>query len=315
MQLRELGEFDLIRRIKRAVARAGGDGPAVALGMGDDAALLRLRSGEELAVSTDGFVEGVHFRADTESPTTLGRRCYAAALSDLAAMGARPLGVVVALAAPPELPVAWVDRWLRGLLRGAVDWEAPLVGGNLARASEISFTATVHGAVPRRGSLLRSAARPGDRVFVTGELGRSALDWARAEAGRGPRRHVPTPRLRAGMALRRLRERGACVDVSDGVVGDLGHILRASGVGAELDTDRLPRPRGFAAACRALGKEPMRLLTAGGEDYELLFTTRANAPNETTLTRRLGVRVSEIGRITSGRGLRGLDGVAGFTHF
>lgn len=315
MQLRELGEFDLIRRIKRAVARGGGEGPAVALGMGDDAALLRLRSNEELAVSTDAFVEGVHFRAEIDSPTILGRRSYAAALSDLAAMGARPLGVVVALAAPPDLSVAWVDRWLRGLLRGAVDWKAPLVGGNLARASEISFTATVHGAVPKRRGLLRSDAKPGDRVYVTGELGRSALDFARADAGKGMRKHVPTPRLVAGQKLRGLPGRGACVDISDGIGADLGHLLRASQVGAELVSERLPRPRGFDAACRALGVNPQTLLAAGGEDYELLFTLRGKPLSEETLSRRLGVRVTQVGRITRERGLRGLEQIPGFTHF
>ncbi len=315
MQLRELGEFDLIRRIKRAVARSGGSGPAVELGMGDDAALLRLRAGEVLAVSTDAFVEGVHFRNDTETPTSVGRRGYAAALSDLAAMGARPLGVVVALAAPPTLSVAWVDRWLRGLLRGAVDWDAPLVGGNLTRADQISFTVTVHGAVPRRGALLRSSAKPGDRVYVTGELGRRALDLAQVASGQRRRRHVPTPRLDAGRRLRALAGRGACVDLSDGLVGDLGHILRASRVGAELDLARVPRPRGFDAACRALGADPETLLVAGGEDYELLFTLRGKPLSEPALSRRLGVRASEVGRITRGSRLRGLEAVVGFRHF
>ncbi len=315
MQIRELGEFGLIRRIKKAVTRAGGNGPAVVLGMGDDAALLRLRAGEELAVSTDAFVEGAHFLRDTESPMTLGRRTSAAALSDLAAMGARPLGVVVALAAPPELPVAWVDSWLRGLLRVATDWSAPLVGGNLARAGEISFTVTVHGAVPRRRGLLRSAAKPGDRIYVTGELGRSALDLARAEAGQRPRKHIPTPRLEAGQKLRTLSGHGACIDVSDGVAGDLEHILQASRVGASVDLDRLPRPRGFLAACRTLGVDPDKLLVAGGEDYELLFTMRGKTRSEAGLERLLGVRVTELGRISRKLGLRGLERVVGFTHF
>ena len=147
MQLGDLGEFALIERIKRATARRGGAGKAVALGMGDDAALLRLRRGELLAVSTDAAVCDVHFRLQSEAPSSIGLRMLAAALSDLAAMGARPLGVVIALAAPPTTPVAWVDQWLRGLLRGAERWQAPLVGGNLTRARDLSFTTTVHGAL------------------------------------------------------------------------------------------------------------------------------------------------------------------------
>ena len=285
------------------------------LGIGDDAALLRLRAGDDLAVSTDALVEDVHFRFASETPRAIGRRALAAALSDLAAMGARPLAVVAALAAPPTLPLAHAEGIVRGIVDGARRWDAPLVGGNVARAKQTSLTLTVLGAVRRGRALTRAGARPGDRIFVTGTLGGAALAVARA--ARGARvRIAPEPRLAAGLALARLLGVGACIDVSDGLVADLGHLLRASRVGAQIDPARVPRPAGFAAACRRAGADPERLALAGGEDYELLFTLRSRlAP--AALQRRLGVRVAEIGAITRVRGLRGLPaaGQTGWTHF
>jgi thiamine-monophosphate kinase len=143
----------------------------------------------------------------------------------------------------------------------------------------------------------------GDRLLVTGTLGRSALELARAERRRVPIRRVPEPRLDAGRALTELATTGACIDVSDGLLADLRHVLEASGVGADLDLARVPRPRGFGAACVSLGQDPTRLLLAGGEDYELLFTMRPAGPAVAALTRRLKAPVSELGFVTP-RGLR-----------
>jgi len=317
----DLGEFALIARIERALRRARATGgPAVALGIGDDAALLRVRPGEQVAVSTDALVESVHFRWDAESPESIGRRALAAALSDLAAMGARPLGVVVALAAPPGLALARVDGLVRGMASLARRCGAPLVGGNVTRARDTALALTAIGAVRRGRALRRDAARPGDRVFVTGTLGGAALAVARAARGAGRARRrgpAPEPRLAAGRALAALRGAGACIDVSDGLLADLGHVLAASRVGATIDPARVPRPPGFARACAALGLDPERLALAGGEDYELCFTLRRGAPGEAALARRLGVRVTEIGRIEPRRGLRGAPGagVPGWTHF
>ena len=315
MKLRDIGEFGLIDRIERAVRRAG-RADAVVLGIGDDAALLRVRAGEDLAVSTDAFVEDVHFRFANEAPRAIGRRALAAALSDLAAMGARPIGVVAALAAPPALPVDTAEGIMRGLLDGARRWHAPLVGGNVTRAKQTSLTLTVLGAVRRGHALTRADARPGDRLFVTGTLGGAALAIAKAECGARVRL-APDPRLAAGQALARIRAVGACIDVSDGLVADLGHLLRASGVGADLDPARVPRPARFAAACARVGADPLRLTLAGGEDYELLFTLRSGAMAASSLRQRLGVAVTEIGTITRRRGLRGLSRgtLRGFTHF
>ena len=311
MRVRDVGEVALIDRIERAVRRAGRARDLV-LGIGDDAAVLRLRRGEDLVASTDACVEGVHFRFDWEPAPAIGRRALAAALSDLAAMGARPLGVLTALAAPPSLPLARADGLTRGLVAGARRFRVPLVGGNVTRARQTSLTVTVLGAVARDRALRRDAARPGDGIFVTGTLGGAALAVARAARG-APRRHQPEPRLTAGRALARLREAGACIDVSDGLVADLRHVLRASRVGAEIDPARVPVPRGFAAACARAGADPRRLALAGGEDYELLFTLRREV---TGLAQRLGVAVTEIGVVTRVAGLRGVPrALAGFTHF
>jgi thiamine-monophosphate kinase len=299
MTLRELGEFGLIERIARAAAPGarGARGAGVALGIGDDAALLRLRAGEELAISTDACFESVHFRLRSESPRTLGRRALAASLSDLAAMGARPLGCLLALAAPGALPVRTAEALVAGVLDEGRRHGCPLVGGNLSRARELSLTLTVVGAVARGRGLRRGAARAGDRVFVTGTLGGAALERARAERGRGRIRRVPLPRLRAGRALARLPGRISCIDVSDGLAADLAQLLAGRPLAAEIDTARLPVPRGFRAACARAGLDPEALASGGGEDYELLFTVGPRARSAAWLARRLGVRVTEIGRV------------------
>ncbi|MCG8588784.1 MAG: thiamine-phosphate kinase [Proteobacteria bacterium] len=312
----DAGEFSLIERIARRARTVSA--PGVRLGIGDDAALLRLPAGRELVVTSDALVEGVHFRLDNQAPAAIGRRALAVNLSDLAAMGAKPVGFTLALQAPASLPLRRFDGLLAGLVRGAAEWECPLVGGNLARARELSLAVTALGSVVRGRALRRGAARPGDRLFVTGRLGVAALARARAERSGGRLRHQPTPRLAAGRALARLAEAGACIDLSDGLRADLGHLLAASRAGARVDYSAIPRPRGYEAACRSLGLDPQESLVAGGEDYELLFTTRARGPGVAALARRLGVAVTEIGAITRRTGLRGLPltrGAGGWTHF
>jgi len=317
VRLGDLGEFGLIERIERAVARSGVRSAAVVLGIGDDAAILRARRGEDVVVTTDALVEGVHFRFATQSPRAIGRRALAVNLSDLAAMGARPLGCLLALAAPPELPLRTLDGVLAGMLREAARHGCPLVGGNVARARETSLVITALGAVARGRALTRRGARAGDRILVTGTLGGAALELARAERGAGTLRRVPTPRLAAGRALARVRGVGACIDVSDGLEADLAHLLEPAGLTALLDPGRIPQPPGFQAACRRLGLDPDALARGGGEDYELLFTVRPGAPSAAALARRLGVPVSEIGRAV--RPTRGRQGHAapprGYRHF
>jgi thiamine-monophosphate kinase len=319
VQLREVGEFGLIARIERLARGVRGRG--VELGIGDDAALLRPRRGENVVLTTDASVEGVHFRFGAEPPARIGRRALLANLSDLAAMGARPWAFSVALAAPPGLEAAVALALVRGAVAEGAAHGCPLVGGNVTRAPRTSLTIAALGTVRAGRELRRSAARAGDRLLVTGTLGAAALDRRRAAAGDGRLRRRPIARVAAGLALARLPGAGACIDLSDGLLADLRHLCAASKVGAELDFAALPRPAGFAAACRGVGADPAALLLAGGEDYELLFTVRPGAPAAPALARRLAVPVREIGRITAGRRVRvrggsgRTRGAGGFRHF
>jgi thiamine-monophosphate kinase len=301
MKVGALGEFGLIERIARIARSHHGDW--VVRGIGDDAAVLRPRAGQDLVLTTDAMVEGVHFRWRTSRPIVVGRRLLAANLSDLAATGARPRGCLLSIQTPVSLPVERLLGVVRGLAQDGARLGCPLIGGNVARAEQTSFSLSVAGSVRRGRALSRGRARVGDRLFVTGTLGRSALELARAERRHVPIRRVPEPRLEAGRALTELATTGACIDVSDGLLADLRHVLEASEVGADLDLARVPRPRGFAAACVSLGQDPTRLLLAGGEDYELLFSMRPACPTPSALTRRLKAPVSELGVLTP-RGLR-----------
>jgi thiamine-monophosphate kinase len=208
------------------------------------------------------------------------------------------------------------------LIAGVIDEAArhacPLVGGNLSRAASCSLTFTVVGGVPRGRALRRGRVRAGDRLFVTGVLGAGALARLRADRSGTELRHLPTPRLAAGRALARLAETSGCLDLSDGLSTDLAHLLEGTGLGARVDAAALPRPRGFDRACRRLGVDPLRLLCAGGEDYELLFALRdrpgsrvgpgAGRPRleSADLAEQLGLPVHEIGAVVARPGLEGL---------
>lgn len=313
MRLGDLGEFGLIARIERAAAKLPRS-RAVVVAIGDDAAVLRPRSGEDLVVTTDSLVEHVHFRWRTQSARTVGRRALAVNLSDLAAMGARPLGFTVALVAPPELAVRSLDGLVAGLLHEAREHACPLVGGNVSRGQETSLGVTAIGAVKRGQALSRRGARAGDRILVTGVLGAAALDLARGERGGRRVRRVPTPRLGAGRALARLPGVGGCIDVSDGLEADLAHLLEGTNLVPQLDPARLPLPPRFRSACARLGLDPEQLARTGGEDYELLFTLRPAGPSAAALSRRLGVRVSQIGHLVPAGRTRDVS-QGGWKHF
>jgi thiamine-monophosphate kinase len=187
-----------------------------------------------------------------------------------------------------------------------------LVGGNVTRARELSLTLTALGAVGRGRALRRDRGRAGDRLFVTGAVGRAALERALGRV-----RSVGAPRLEAGRRLARLPGVGACIDVSDGLAADLLQLCRASRVAARLDVERVPRPPRFAASCARAGLDPLRLALAGGEDYELLFSTRPRGPSAAALSARLGVPVAVVGRLEAGRpALRGVPpALRGWRHF
>ncbi len=321
------GEFALIEALRR---RAGEPGPPWSVGIGDDAAVLRPRTGHDLVWTADALVEDVHFRWATSDAASLGAKCLAASLSDLAAMGASPLGCLLSLAVPsdrdPRLPGFW-----RGLLAAARRSGCPLVGGDTVRAPSWLLSLSALGQVPRGRALRRAGAKPGDRILVTGWLGASALGLALLERGvEGEpgassfvRRHQrPEPPWQAGARLLRTGHATAAIDVSDGLGQDLGHLLRESGVAADLELERLPLARGALGLCERHGLDPLALAYGGGEDYELLFCVRKTAPEAALFSKRLRCPVAEIGRIRRGRGLqltRGGRAVAapsgGFEHF
>ena len=330
-----MGEFDLIRRhFQHALQPAG-----VALGNGDDAALLAPAPGCHLAVSTDMLVEGRHF-LPTVDPRALGHKALAVNLSDLAAMGARPLACTLALALP-RADDAWLAALAAGLLALADAHGCALVGGDTT-AGPLNLCLTVMGEVPVGQALRRDAARPGDDVYVSGQLGdaRLALEVFRgrcevpaATFARARRRmEWPQPRVALGLALRGVAR--ACADVSDGLLGDLGHILRASGVGARIDAETLMQSAAVSDDVRALPK-PLALtcVLAGGDDYELVFSAPAAAREAVqAAAQAAGVAVTRIGAIeepaagaagsarlvdAQGRPYRVPDGahLAGFDHF
>lgn len=313
--LSDLGEQALIERIVRRAGRAPGG--RWTLGIGDDAALLRARTGEELVFSTDTLVENVHFRFGRETPRSIGRRAIAVNLSDLAAMGAAPVGVLLGLCAPESMPVAAFDGLIAGVVFETERFGCPLVGGNLSRATACSLAVTVIGRVEQGRALRRTGLTPGDLLFVTGVLGLAALRRLASDRRDEPLRHLPQPRLEVGRRLARIRGAKACIDLSDGLASDLGQLVRASRVAAEIEASALPRPRGFARACRALGIDPLALQAAGGEDYELLFALAPGplAADPRALSKRLGVRVTRIGRVVAGRGIRGLPVEPARHHF
>jgi thiamine-monophosphate kinase len=322
-----MGEFELIARHFTRPAPPGG---AVVLGVGDDAALLRPTPGHQLAISTDMLVEGRHFFAGAE-PQALGHKALAVNLSDLAAMGARPLGFTLALALP-EAHDAWLAAFARGLFALADAHACPLVGGDTTRGP-LNLCITVFGELLPGQALRRDAARAGDELWLSGRTGEARLAlalrrgkaWASGApadvAAAADRMDRPTPRLALGQALAATPGVHAALDVSDGLLGDLGHLLKASGVGAEVHVDTLP----LAPALQGLALDHQRdCLLAGGDDYELLFTADAAAHGAVLAAgQAAGVAVTHIGRITAGPGLRVLDAQGnplalqthGFDHF
>ena len=264
------------------------------MGIGDDCALLRPDAGLELAVTTDMLVEGRHFLPGAD-PEALGHKALAVNLSDLAAMGAAPRWATLGLALP-----AADERWLAGFARGffalAERFGVDLVGGDTTRSPLLTITITALGEVPSGVAMYRAGARPGDDIWVSGELGGAALALAHPEiAALADRLHRPEPRVELGERLRGLAR--AAIDVSDGLAGDLGHILERSQVGAVLEYAKLPKPAMFEKF-RELERD---CVLSGGDDYELLFT--AGQPERgdiEALGRELKVPLARIGVIQAG---------------
>ncbi|MDB6163988.1 MAG: thiL, partial [Xanthomonadaceae bacterium] len=268
-RLRGAGEFDLIARIRTRAMQC--HRPDVVLGIGDDAALLDMPAGQWLAIATDTLNDGVHFPPGTPA-ADVGWKALAVNLSDLAAMGAQPAWSTLSLSLP-HADSAWIDAFLDGYLALAAQYDVALVGGDTTRGP-LSACVTVHGFVDPAHHLRRSGAQPGDDVWVTGTLGdaAAALSQWRAGGAADPqlleRLDRPQPRVAAGRALARIAH--ACIDISDGLLADLGHLCSAGDVAARFDVDALPA----SATLRALFTDETRRLLqgTGGDDYELCFT-------------------------------------------
>ena len=295
-----LPEKKLIAEIRR-MATARGRGRLrreVIAGIGDDCAVLRIAANEETLVTTDFCLEGIHFRREWHSAEVVGHRCLARGLSDIAAMGGRPVAVFLSLALPRDLPQAWVTGFMRGLTKLARRHAVTLAGGDTAQSPDgVLADIIVVGAVPRGTAILRSGARPGDRIYVSGALGGSAATLEelrrrkKIEASDDPRHFHPEPRVELGRALREKRFATAMIDTSDGLSTDLAHLCEESGVGAEIDAASIPRAR-VGKSAREVDPD---LALHGGEDYELLFTS----PREKNVPRRIaGVDLTLIGHVT-----------------
>ena len=311
------GEFDLIARIRARVATRAD----VVLGIGDDAALLAPPPGRQLVVTADTLNDGVHFPRGT-SPADIGWKALAVNLSDLASMGAEPAWCTLSLSLPQSDP-AWIEGFLDGFLDLAGQHGIALVGGDTTRGP-LSIAVTAMGLVEPGRALRRDGARVGDEVWVTGTLGDAAgglalLDREPVPALRA-RLDRPTPRVAAGRALAGIAT--ACVDVSDGLLADLGHVCARSHVAARIDVDALPAS---AALMEVIGEaDRIALQASGGDDYELCFTAPADAGADIgAVSAQLGLRITRIGRIVAGEGVHPVDAKSqpwssprrGYDHF
>ncbi len=272
-------------------------------GIGDDCAVLRPFAGQDCLITTDFTLEGIHFRRDWHPPESVGHRCLARGLSDIAAMGGEPVAVFLSLALPRDLPQAWVGRFARSLISLAERYGARLAGGDTAESPNgILADIIVVGSVPKGNGVLRSGARPGDRIYVSGVLGGSAAAVVQMQARpkkklnpRDYRRHFyPEPRVELGRILREKGWANAMIDTSDGLSTDLAHICEESEVGAEIRAALIPRAR----VGKPAREVDLDLALHGGEDYELLFT----APPGKRIPKQIaGVAITQIGQIVRGR--------------
>ena len=319
-----MSEFDWIAWLKQQAQEKLAARPDVLLGIGDDAAVCEVPDGMQLVISTDTLIAGVHFPEHT-APSDIGYKALAVNLSDLAAMGAAPCWMSLALTVP-DMDWAWLTAFSEGLLELAAEHHVQLIGGDTTRGP-LSITITLHGLVPKGQALLRSSAQVGDDLWLTGSIGDAAAalqQWQNGALQSMKLRHRldrPTPRVQAGLALREFAH--AMIDVSDGLAQDLGHILKASHVGAEIELGRLPVSSSLLDFY-ANDSERWCLQMSGGDDYELCFSAPARqAFAIEQAMAEIGLSASVIGHITAEPGLRCLtpDGEllelpqTGYQHF
>lgn len=321
-----IAEKALIAQIRR-LAKSKGN-PAVLTGIGDDCAVLRLLAegkGPDTLVTTDFSLEGVHFRREWHSPESVGHRCLARGLSDIAAMGGKPVAAFLSLALPRALPSAWVTRFAQGLISLAKKHNVTLAGGDTAESPNgILADIVLVGTMPKGKAVLRSGAHAGDRIYVSGELGGSAAAvWQMRKKPKRklnprdyPHHFFPQPRVELGQVLCQKGLVSAMIDTSDGLSTDLAHICEESEVGAEIQAEALP----LASVGEPSREVDLELALHGGEDYELLFT----APRGKRLPSHIaGVPITQIGLVTQFRKrilmIRGGAGIElqprGWEHF
>jgi thiamine-monophosphate kinase len=306
------GENAILNRIvARMVDRARNPaGHRLALGIGDDAALFRPKPAHEIILTCDWFLEGTHFLRDTHPPDAVGWKCLARAVSDVAAVGGTPRCFLLSLALPDSHTGRWLEEFLGGLRRASRKFDCLLAGGDTTRRAEILINITVVAEVRTSRAIRRSGARAGDLIYVSGRLGEAELGLRVLRRGRRSannknpltRKHLyPSPRLALGQWLADCRMATAMMDLSDGLSSDLARLCEASGVGARVESEKLPAVR-VSDSDRKLGLDPLQLALHGGDDYELLFTVPANKAG--MLPRKYkNVRLTRIGKITEESGV------------
>jgi thiamine-monophosphate kinase len=281
-----LPERDFIARVRQLAGRA--DNRETSRGIGDDCAILQIPAGRQLLVTTDLCVEDVHFRREWHPAVSVGHRCLTRGLSDIAAMGGQPIACFLSLAVPPSLAQKWVDQFLLGLLQLARQFQVTLAGGDTSAAEKITADIVVLGTAPAGKAVQRSGARPGDSIYVTGELGNGAAVLKQLFAGkkirpsRTNRHFYPVPRVAVGKFLLERKLATAMIDISDGLSVDLAHICEESGVSAVIEAKAIPITKSAT----------LELALHGGDDYELLFTAR---PGLKLPARIAGVPITRIG--------------------
>lgn len=306
-----LSEFDLIRRWFH---RPAGQRDDVRLGVGDDAAIVEIPGDMQLVAAVDALVAGTHFRV-TDRAEDIGWKALAVNLSDLAAMGARPSWFTLSLTLP-ELDEAWLDGFARGLYQLADRHGLALIGGDTTRGP-LNIGIQVMGLVEPGTAMTRAAARPGDRIYVSGTLGDAAAALVHGgEPVLARRLHRPVPRIELGRRLRRLAH--ACIDISDGLLADLGHVAAASHCEAHIEAERLPLSPQLRSVCTPA--QARAFASTGGDDYELCFTLpEASVARLANLATELGLGLTHIGEIRPGKGVTVAGGElpesAGYRHF
>ena len=325
--LANIGEFGLISRIAAGVFTH----ESVITGIGDDAAVTTVSNGMQLLTSTDMLLEDVHFKRGWHDPYCLGRKSLAVSISDMAAMGGSPRWALLSLAIPSDLPLDFIDDFMRGFLAMASEQQVVLIGGDTCSSrSTLVISVTIMGEQRPDRIVLRSGAMPEDDIWVTGTLGDAALGLKLLESGEKvldellTRLLDPAPRVSVALFLAEAGLATAMIDISDGLLADYGHIAEQSGVGGSIHIDNLPLSTSFKKYTAVLPEIPYQLVLSGGEDYELCFTAHStNRENIVDCAKKCGIEVTRVGIVTSYSGVAAVhrDGspyvvqAAGFNHF